>query len=90
MDLLKYAIENGGLGVASFVFMVIYILTDKKEAQEDKKTSQNFINEMVLSLNNNTNTLKEVNDNQKEITNTLEKLNYKIENIENKINKKEV
>lgn len=87
-EIFKFALDNG-LGVASFVFMVIYILTDKKQASEEKKDSQEFMKSMVKSLDDNTATLKIVNDNQREMTTTLEKLNYKIENLENKIYRKE-
>ena len=87
-ELLKFALDNG-LGVASFIFMIFYILTDKKQAAEEKKDSQEFIKSMVKSLDDNTATLKIVNENQKEMTTTLEKLNYKIESLENKMNKKE-
>ena len=86
-EILKFVVDNG-LGVASFIFMVIYILTDKKAASEEKKDNQEFMRSMVKSLDDNTQTLKIVNDNQREMTNTLEKLNYKIENLENKIREK--
>lgn len=85
-DLIKLGVENG-LGVLSFIFMIIYIMTDKKEVSEEKKANKEFIQSMVKALDSNTETLKIVNENQKEMTNTLEKLNYKIESLENKINK---
>lgn len=90
MEELLRVITDNGLGIASFIFMVFYILTDKKQVAEEKKANSEFIKSMVASLDNNTDTLKVVNDNQKEMTSTLEKLNNRIENIENKINGKEV
>lgn len=77
-----------GLGVASFGFLVIYILTDKKQVAEDKKATNEFMQGLVKALDDNTNTLKTVNDNQKEMTNTLEKLSYRLETIEEKVNSK--
>lgn len=85
-ELIKLGVENG-LGALSFIFMIVYIMFDKKQVAEEKKANNDFIQNMVKALDSNTATLTAVNDNQREMTNTLEKLNYKIENLENKINK---
>lgn len=87
-DLIKLIVDNG-LGIASFIFMVFYILTDKKQVAEEKKSTNEFIQSMVASLDSNTDTLKIVNDNQKEMLVTLEKINNRVDKIEDKINKKE-
>lgn len=87
-ELMNIIIQNG-LGSASFFFMVIYIMFDKKQVAKEKEDNNKFMQDMVKALNSNTETLKIVNDNQKEMTNTLEKLSYKIETLENKINRKE-
>lgn len=84
-DLVNIIIQNG-LGSASFFFMVLYIMYDKKQVAKEKEDNNKFMQSLVSALNSNTETLKIVNDNQKEMTNTLEKLNFKIENLENKIN----
>lgn len=89
MEQLIQVIIDNGLGVASFLFMVFYILTDKKQVAEEKNKNNDFMQSLVKSLDNNTDTLKVVNDNQKEMLTTLEKMNYRIETIEEKINKKE-
>ena len=87
-DLVNIIIQNG-LGSASFFFMVIYIMFDKKQVAKEKEDNNLFMQNLVNALNSNTETLKVVNDNQKEMTNTLEKLSYKIETLENKIKGKE-
>lgn len=84
-ELVNIIIQNG-LGSASFFFMVLYIMYDKKQVAKEKEDNNKFMQSLVTALNSNTETLKIVNDNQKEMTNTLEKLNFKIENLENKIN----
>ena len=74
---------------ASFdFFMVIYIMFDKKQVAIEKEDNNRFMQDMVKALNLNTETLKAVNDNQKEMANSLEKLSYKMETLENKINEK--
>ena len=87
-DLVNIIVQNG-LGSASFFFMVIYIMFDKKQVAKEKEDNNTFMENLVNALNSNTETLKIVNDNQKEMTNTLEKLSYKIETLENKIKGKE-
>ena len=87
-DLVNIIVQNG-LGSASFFFMVIYIMFDKKQVAKEKEDNNLFMQNLVNALNSNTETLKIVNDNQKEMTNTLEKLSYKIETLENKIKGKE-
>lgn len=87
-DLVNIIVQNG-LGSASFFFMVIYIMFDKKQVAKEKEDNNLFMQNLVNALNSNTETLKVVNDNQKEMTNTLEKLSYKIETLENKIKGKE-
>ena len=87
-DLVNIIVQNG-LGSASFFFMVIYIMFDKKQVAKEKEDNNLFMENLVNALNSNTETLKIVNDNQKEMTNTLEKLSYKIETLENKIKGKE-
>lgn len=87
-DLVNIIVQNG-LGSASFFFMVIYIMFDKKQVAKEKEDNNLFMQNLVNALNSNTETLKVVNDNQKEMTNTLEKLSYKIEALENKIKGKE-
>ena len=87
-DLVNIIVQNG-LGSASFFFMVIYIMFDKKQVAKEKEDNNLFMKNLVNALNSNTETLKVVNDNQKEMTNTLEKLSYKIETLENKIKGKE-
>ena len=86
-DLMNIIIQNG-LGAASFFFMVIYIMFDKKQVAIEKEDNNRFMQDMVKALNLNTETLKAVNDNQKEMANSLEKLSYKMETLENKINEK--
>ena len=86
-DLVNIIIQNG-LGAASFFFMVIYIMIDKKQVAIEKEDNNKFMQDMVKALNLNTDTLKAVNDNQKEMANSLEKLSYKMETLENKINEK--
>lgn len=86
-ELIKLGVENG-LGALSFIFMIVYIMFDKKQVSEEKKANNEFLTKMVQALDSNTDTLKAVNDNQKEMANTLEKLNFKIENLENKIKEK--
>lgn len=86
-DLVNIIIQNG-LGAASFFFMVIYIMFDKKQVAIEKEDNNKFMQDMVKALNLNTETLKAVNDNQKEMANSLEKLSYKIETLESKINEK--
>ena len=84
-DLVNIIVQNG-LGAASFFFMVIYIMFDKKQVAIEKEDNNKFMQDMVKALNLNTETLKAVNDNQKEMANSLEKLTYKMETLENKIN----
>lgn len=86
-DLIKLGVENG-LGALSFIFMIVYIMFDKKQVAEEKKANNEFLKNMVQALDSNTDTLKAVNDNQKEMASTLEKLNLKIENLESKIREK--
>lgn len=86
-EILKFAIENG-LGVASFVVLALFVYIDKKQTAEDKKETTAFIQSMVNSLNDNTNTLKEVNENQKEISNTLYKMGVELETLKDKVYKK--
>ena len=86
-DLVNIIIQNG-LGAASFFFMVIYIMFDKKQVAIEKEDNNKFMQDMVKALNLNTETLKAVNDNQKEMANSLEKLSYKMETLESKINEK--
>ena len=86
-ELIRLGLENG-LGALSFIFMIVYIMFDKKQVSEEKKANNDFLQSMVKALDSNTDTLKAVNDNQKEMANTLEKLNFKIENLENKIKEK--
>lgn len=84
-DLMNIIIQNG-LGAASFFFMAIYIMFDKKQVAKEKEDNNQFMQDMVKALNLNTETLKAVNENQKEMANNLEKLSYKMETLENKIN----
>ena len=84
-ELMNIIIQNG-LGAASFFFMTIYIMFDKKQVAKEKEDNNKFMQDMVKALNSNTETLKAVNDNQKEMANNLEKLSYKMETLENKIN----
>ena len=86
-DLVNIIVQNG-LGAASFFFMVIYIMFDKKQVAIEKEDNNKFMQDMVKALNLNTETLKAVNDNQKEMANSLEKLSYKMETLESKINEK--
>lgn len=88
-DLVNIIIQNG-LGAASFFFMVIYIMFDKKQVAIEKEDNNKFMQDMVKALNLNTETLKAVNDNQKEMANSLEKLSYKMETLESKINEKRI
>lgn len=88
-DLVNIIIQNG-LGSASFFFMVIYIMFDKKQVAKEKEDNNKFMQSMVTALNSNTETLKAVNDNQKEMANSLEKLSYKMETLESKINEKRI
>lgn len=83
-DLVNIIVQNG-LGSASFFFMVIYIMFDKKQVAKEKEDNNLFMENLVNALNSNTETLKVVNDNQKEMTKTLENLSYKIETLENKL-----
>ena len=83
-ELMNIIIQNG-LGAASFFFMVIYIMFDKKQVAIEKDNNNKFMQDMVKALNSNTETLKAVNDNQKEMANSLEKLSCKMETLENKI-----
>ena len=87
-DLVNIIVQNG-LGSASFFFMVIYIMFDKKQVAKEKEDNNTFMENLVNALNSNTETLKVVNDNQREMTKTLENLSYKIETLENKIKGKE-
>ena len=88
-DLVNIIIQNG-LGAASFFFMVIYIMFDKKQVAIEKEDNNKFMQSLVTALNSNTDTLKAVNENQKEMANSLEKLSYKMETLENKINEKRI
>lgn len=87
-DLFKLVVDNG-LGIASFLVLVYYIYYDKKESAKEKEDDKEFMKSLVASLDSNTDTLKVVNDNQKEMTRTLEKLSDRMENLENKVNKKD-
>ena len=89
MEELMNIIVQNGLGAASFFFMVIYIMFDKKQVAKEKEDNNLFMQDMVKALNSNTETLKAVNENQKEMANSLEKLSYKMETLENKIKGKE-
>ena len=86
-DLVNIIVQNA-LGAASFFFMVIYITFDKKQVEKEKEDNNKFMQDMVKALNLNTETLKAVNDNQKDMANSLEKLSYKMETLESKINEK--
>lgn len=88
-DLVNIITQNG-LGSASFFFMVIYIMFDKKQVAKEKEDNNKFMQDMVKALNSNTETLKVVNENQKEMTNTLEKITYKMETLENKFNESKI
>ena len=88
MDGIVTLIMNNCIGGAAFLFMVIYILYDKKQVTEERKQNQEFNMKMVAALDSNTNALQSVSDNQKEITNTLEKMNIRIETIEDKVKEK--
>lgn len=85
MEEIVSLVMNNCLGGAAFVFMVIYILTDKKQVAEEKKADKEFAMKMVQALDDNTNTLKVLSDTQKEMSNSLEKMNFRIETVENKI-----
>lgn len=85
MEDIVSLVMNNCLGGAAFVFMVIYILTDKKQVAEEKKADKEFAMKMVQALDDNTNTLKVLSDTQKEMANNLEKMNFRIETVENKI-----
>lgn len=87
-DLFKLVVDNG-LGIASFLALVYYIYYDKKQSAKEKEDDKEFMKSLVASLDSNTDTLKVVNDNQKEMTRTLEKLSDRMENLENKVNKKD-
>lgn len=84
MEDIVTLVMNNCLGGAAFLFMVLYILYDKKQVSEEKKANQELFLKMIKSLDDNTDVLKSVSDNQKEMSVTLEKMNIRIENIENK------
>ena len=85
MEELVNLIMNNCMGGAAFLFMVIYIISDKKQVAEEKKTDKEFLMKMVKALDDNTDVLKTLSDNQKEMATTLERMNIRIETIENKI-----
>ena len=87
-DLIKIIVDNG-LGIGSFICLIIYIYFDKKQVAKEKEQDKEFMKSLVASLNSNTDILKDVSDNQREMTKTLEKLSDRMENLENKVNKKD-
>ena len=94
-DLVNIIVQNG-LGSASFFFMVIYIMFDKKQVAKEKEDNNKFMQDLVKALNSNTETLKIVNDNQELIKkiqnktniialNELEKDNFNLTDLKNRI-----
>ena len=84
-EILRVAVDNG-LGVLSFLVMIYYIFTDKKQTLKEREDDKEFMMNLVKALDENTDTLKVVNENQKEMTNTLTKINYRLESIEKRNN----
>lgn len=84
-EILKVAVDNG-LGVLSFLVMIYYIFTDKKQTLKEREDDKEFMMNLVKALDENTDTLKVVNENQKEMINTLTKINYRLESIEKRNN----
>ena len=80
-EILRLAVDNG-LGVLSFLVMIYYIFTDKKQTLKEREDDKEFMMSLVKALDENTDTLKVVNENQKEMANTLIKMNYRLESIE--------
>ena len=80
-EILRVAVDNG-LGVLSFLVMIYYIFTDKKQTLKEREDDKGFMMNLVKALDENTDTLKVVNENQKEMANTLIKMNYRLESIE--------
>ena len=80
-EILKVAVDNG-LGVLSFLVMIYYIFTDKKQTLKERGDDKEFMMNLVKALDENTDTLKVVNENQKEMANTLVKINYRLDSIE--------
>lgn len=80
-EILRIAVDNG-LGVLSFLVMIYYIFTDKKQTLKEREDDKEFMMSLVKALDENTDTLKVVNENQKEMANTLIKMNYRLESIE--------
>lgn len=80
-EILRIAVDNG-LGVLSFLIMIYYVLTDKKQTLKEREDDKAFMMSLVKALDENTDTLKVVNENQKEMANTLIKMNYRLESIE--------
>ena len=80
-EILRIAVDNG-LGVLSFLVMIYYIFTDKKQTLKEREDDKEFMMNLVKALDENTDTLKVVNENQKEMANTLIKMNYRLESIE--------
>ena len=80
-EILRVAVDNG-LGVLSFLVMIYYIFTDKKQTLKEREDDKEFMMNLVKALDENTDTLKVVNENQKEMANTLIKMNYRLESIE--------
>lgn len=80
-EILRIAVDNG-LGVLSFLVMIYYIFTDKKQTLKEREDDKEFMMSLVKALDENTDTLKVVNENQKEMTNALVKINYRLDSIE--------
>ena len=80
-EILRVAVDNG-LGVLSFLVMIYYIFTDKKQTLKEREDDKEFMLSLVKALDENTDTLKVVNENQKEMTNALVKINYRLDSIE--------
>lgn len=82
MDLLIQTIAENGIAVGSFIGLLYYIFYDKKQTYSYMTDMSNTQKEMVKSLNDNANALKQN-------TETLEKLNDRVENIEEKLKRSE-
>lgn len=80
-EILRLAVDNG-LGVLSFLVMIYYIFTDKKQTLKEREDDKEFMMSLVKALDENTDTLKVVNENQKEMTNALVKINCRLDSIE--------
>ena len=80
-EILRIAVDNG-LGVLSFIIMIYYVLTDKKQTLKEREDDKAFMMSLVKALDENTDTLKVVNENQNEMTNALVKINYRLDSIE--------